>query len=304
MIKGIENQLQVLKNIAKWQNDGDAIFEQDLAIVNDLKKINLFTAAASSAKLAKNKRFTKFESYILYMSPATLAFDAIGRRGTLCPYASTGCAAACLNTAGRGRFSSVANARLRKSLYYILFRDQFVAHVFNEVSKLRARLKKGKKLVIRLNGTTDINWAALKVNGLNIFQTYQDVQFYDYTKNLNYALNSKNYNNYHITFSAAENNDSNWQAALDAGLNVAMVFSKLPRLYNGTTVIDGDSHDLRFLDTAHVNEDKTGFIVGLTAKGKAKKDISGFVRQSCGTPKITQKVIINFIDVKQLNKGA
>jgi hypothetical protein len=35
-------------------------------------------------------------------------------------------------------------------------------------------------------------------------------------------------------------------------------------------VIDGDANDLRFLDP-------TGVIVGLKAKGAAKKDTSGFV---------------------------
>jgi hypothetical protein len=35
-------------------------------------------------------------------------------------------------------------------------------------------------------------------------------------------------------------------------------------------VIDGDLSDLRFLD-------RTGVVVGVRAKGKAKKDVSGFV---------------------------
>ena len=39
----------------------------------------------------------------------------------------------------------------------------------------------------------------------------------------------------------------------------------------GRKVIDGDKHDLRFLDEKNV-------IVGLIAKGEAKKDISGFVK--------------------------
>ena len=53
-------------------------------------------------------------------------------------------------------------------------------------------------------------------------------------------------------------------------VNVAVVFDKLPEEYLGYPVIDGDTTDLRFLDD-------TGVIVGLLAKGDAKKDTSGFV---------------------------
>jgi len=45
---------------------------------------------------------------------------------------------------------------------------------------------------------------------------------------------------------------------------------KLPKTFNTKEVINGDLTDLRFLDPVNV-------IVGLKAKGKAKKDYSGFV---------------------------
>ena len=57
------------------------------------------------------------------------------------------------------------------------------------------------------------------------------------------------------------------------GVNVAVVFRKeLPSTWNNVEVIDGDKTDLRFLDGR-------GKIVGLTAKGDAKKDQSGFVQE-------------------------
>ena len=40
----------------------------------------------------------------------------------------------------------------------------------------------------------------------------------------------------------------------------------------GREVINADEHDLRFLD-------KQGVIAGLKAKGKGKKDTTGFVRR-------------------------
>jgi hypothetical protein len=54
------------------------------------------------------------------------------------------------------------------------------------------------------------------------------------------------------------------------GGNVAVVFDKLPSTWKGYPVINGDESDLRFLDPKNV-------IVGLKAKGKGKKDASGFV---------------------------
>jgi hypothetical protein len=44
----------------------------------------------------------------------------------------------------------------------------------------------------------------------------------------------------------------------------------LPETYLGRPVIDGDEHDLRFLDPS-------GVVVGLRAKGKARKQRGGFV---------------------------
>ena len=54
-------------------------------------------------------------------------------------------------------------------------------------------------------------------------------------------------------------------------VNLVVVFRKeLPDVFAGRKVINGDESDLRFLD-------QTGVVVGLKAKGKARKDTSGFV---------------------------
>jgi hypothetical protein len=58
------------------------------------------------------------------------------------------------------------------------------------------------------------------------------------------------------------------------GVNVAAVYLDAEKaLKNISDTIDGDSHDLRFLDGKH----SRGKIVVLKAKGDAKKDFSGFV---------------------------
>ena len=83
-------------------------------------------------------------------------------------------------------------------------------------------------------------------------------------------------NNYHLTFSRSEEKENQIQAkkVLALGGSVAYVFSpsrseRLPVKYMGHKVYDGDEHDLRFLQ-------KRG-IIGLRAKGQARKDNSGFV---------------------------
>ena len=99
------------------------------------------------------------------------------------------------------------------------------------------------------------------------------IQFYDYSK----IANRRNIpDNYHLTFSYSEANpiyQRQTKIALDKGMNIAVVFrnkENMPKTFLGLPVIDGDKTDLRFLDPSQC-------IVGLYAKGKAKKDQSGFV---------------------------
>ena len=126
---------------------------------------------------------------------------------------------------------------------------------------------------MRLNGTSDIQWEHIKLdNENNIFEEFPQVQFYDYTKIPTRKVT--HIKNYHLTWSYSEANEKYaeyWKEALDKGMNVATVFRKdLPKFYKGVKVFNGDTNDLRFLD-------ERGVIVGLKAKGKARKDTSGFV---------------------------
>ena len=102
-------------------------------------------------------------------------------------------------------------------------------------------------------------------------ELHPDVQFYDYTKVLNYL--DHDLKNYHITFSDSGKNQADQLAAMEKGANVAVVFKdKLPKRWrishgsscNDRRVIDGDAHDLRF-------KDPRGVVVGLVAKGLGRK---------------------------------
>jgi hypothetical protein len=130
---------------------------------------------------------------------------------------------------------------------------------------IRQAAKLGLTPVFRLNGTSDLAWEKY-----GIIEKFPQVQFYDYTKVLGRKVS--HLKNYHLTFSAADGNDADVQGAIQQGMNVAMVFDKLPAEYMGREVIDADDTDLRFLDAKNV-------IAGLKAKGRAKKDTTGFVRK-------------------------
>jgi hypothetical protein len=173
-----------------------------------------------------------------------------------------------------GAFSNVQAARIAKTRLYFEDREAFMAQLMAEVRAfIRKAFKAGLIPVVRLNGTSDIPWERVPVEGKpNIMAHFPTVQFYDYTKRHNRRDLP---DNYHLTFSLAEDNDSRASAAARNGANVAVVFrtDKFPDTFMGMPVVDGDADDLRFLDGR-------GIVVGLKAKGPAKKDTSGFVRDA------------------------
>jgi len=212
-------------------------------------------------------------SFILHLAPSDLS----GKN--TCPKATAGCAAACLNTAGRGGMfkkgentNMIQKARIRKTVQFFFDRDQFMLDLAYDIQKAVAFAKKqGLTPVIRLNGTSDLAWEKYEVPVFctkNIFELFPDVQFYDYTKVLGRKV--ADIKNYHLTFSKADGNDADVAKAIEQGYNIAAVFDEMPAEYMGLPVINADETDLRFLDPK-------GCIAGLKAKGRAKKDLSGFV---------------------------
>ena len=177
-------------------------------------------------------------------------------------------AAACLNKAGMGVYSTVQQARINRTKLFFQDRPNFMAQLAKEIkSAKKSAAKAGLKLLVRLNGTSDIAWEKIRVGDYrNLFEMFPDVQFYDYTKIVGRTVPE----NYHLTFSKSESNDADVSVAIRNGLNVAVVFDKLPETYLGRPVVSGDDSDIR------VN-DPRGVVVGLKAKGPARKDLSGFV---------------------------
>ena len=222
-----------------------------------------------------------YNTYILHLAPANVSGYET------CPKRTAGCTAACLNTAGRGGMfkkgestNVIQEARKRKTRLFFENRGQFMEML---VKDIELAIKQSKRLdltpVFRLNGTSDLSFEKYEVvrNGQlfrNIFAAFPEVQFYDYTKVLGRKV--KDIANYQLTFSAADGNDADVYRAIAEGLNVAVVFGikktlPMPDEFLGRPVFNGDDSDLRFLDPK-------GVVVGLYAKGKAKKDTTGFVK--------------------------
>lgn len=231
----------------------------------------------SDPKTAKSNKYGegKYLTAIQYLAPGNLS----GVMNT-CPMASAGCLAACLHTAGNPVYlEAKTKARITRTKMYAKDRDAYKAQLIKEVTAfVRKAVKQGSTPCVRLNGTSDIVWERVFPE---LFAMFPHVIFYDYTKiHARMARDWKLPTNYHLTFSRSEVNQAAVESVIanNPAANVAVVFANcgisahpkpFPATYLGREVIDADLHDLRFLDGE-------GVIAGLRAKGKARKDDSGF----------------------------
>jgi hypothetical protein len=181
--------------------------------------------------------------------------------------------------------NTIQAARIRRTQWLFQDRPAFMRALVRDIHKAIRRAKaKGFVPVFRLNGTSDIRWEGIGVSGEhdgiaysapNVMALFPLVQFYDYTKLPNRKRVPANY---HLTFSLADGNDDKAREALANGVNVAAVFRNKATVsryidagYMSHPVFCGDDSDLRFLDPAR-------HVIALYAKGNAKRDNAGFVR--------------------------
>jgi hypothetical protein len=173
--------------------------------------------------------------------------------------------------------NSVRVSRVVKARRFMKDRHAYLKDVVRSIELTKRKADRLQlKLAIRLNGSTDLPWEGLKDSfGMSIVSRFSDIQFVDYTKSPKRALAhaaGKFPKNYSLCFSRSEENESDCIRVLNAGGTVAAVFAgEKPKTFLGFPVIDGDLHDLRFLDPK-------GHVVALSPKGRnAKRDKSGFV---------------------------
>ena len=138
----------------------------------------------ASTKTIKGEKMG-FLTAILYLTPDD----------TLCPLAKlAGCMEGCLYTSGRGAFNSVQQARKSKTEFWYTQQKSFLFSLCADIWTLREKAQKNnQKLLVRLNGTSDITWENYIIKGETIFQLFPDIQFYDYSFEYfnNYVLPSK-----------------------------------------------------------------------------------------------------------------
>ncbi len=218
------------------------------------KPKNLLTT--NNTKTVKGEKYG-WKTFILYMSP----FNQNAKGVNICPQATAGCAEACLFGSGFGGiYTSVENARINKTNYFLSDRKAFLMQLYTEITEIVKKFEnKEEKVCIRLNGTSDLSWEKFKVmDGKSLMELFPSVIFYDYTKNY-MRFERELPKNYFLTFSRSENNEEKVSELLARGFNVAAVFDELPETYNGYKVINGDESDLRF-------EDPKNVVVGLKYK--------------------------------------
>ena len=197
----------------------------------------------------------------------------------ICPFAKlAGCFEGCLNTAGRGAFNSTQKARLAKTLF---FKENQRAFMLSLCADIWTHARRAETLglipLVRPNGTSDIPFENIKIDGKTIFQIFPEITFYDYTKHPSRNLAGKTSNNYDLTysFSAITPKPISIKGLINpANKRAAVVFQKqadIPSEFRGWPVVDGDDTDVRHIEPE-------GVVVALYAKGKAKNDTSGFVQ--------------------------
>ena len=249
----------------------------------------------ANAKTVKGQK-KGYMTAVLYLLPYTSSGLT-----NLCPFAKeAGCWETCLNTAGRGGIgkrefapggialpdNTIQRARYNRTELWVKDRTAFFQQLYKEISAFRKKAdRKGLIPVVRLNGTSDIQWERERDwGGMTVFERFPDLQFYDYTK-IPKRLGTLLPSNYYLCLSYSAKSGKYaracWELARQADDPASLVLvakdeetkRRLMRFYEynlGYPVVDGDEHDLRFTDPE-------GAFVFLKAKGSAKKETNGFV---------------------------
>lgn len=229
-----------------------------------------YLLTVDSTKTVKGEKLG-YRTGILYLSPSRES-----GKWNLCPW-SDGCEKLCLgHSSGHMVFSAAKRARIARTRFFMLNRQGFYARLCREIENLVKRAeKRGLIPCVRLNGSSDIPWETVYPD---LFTRFHGVQFYDYTKSKDrtsrYLCDIYFPTNYSLLYSVGRD-----PASVDAaefflrnGGNAAVVFDRVDtsKTWLGFPVVDGDLSDVRF-------QDPRGSVVGLKAKGAARKNHSAFV---------------------------
>ena len=229
--------------------------------------MKLLNTTASNTKIKKTQN--KPNNY--FGKPIRMASLSLLPDRIICPGSkAAGCMDACLKESGRAKqFESINIARQKKTDYWHADQAGFLSQLTRELTNFQKNVCQRQNVqgVVRLNTISDIPF---EEHGTP--QQFPDLFFYDYTKQAK-RLAGNLPANYRLMFSYSDRPQYQNQvaAALPTGVPIAVVFkNRLPSEYLGRPVIDGDLSDLDNVMAGPV-------VIGLTAKGPAKHDHSGFV---------------------------
>lgn len=255
----------------RWTEAQRKAVRATLAAVDEhypvLERGSLWTTA--NPKTTKGADEAGYRVAVLHLAAA----DQSG--ANVCAWSVKGCRWGCLNYAGRGGinldasgWNAVQAARIRRTARMILWPDAFGYDLLRELETIRAKATAdGLGLAVRMNGTSDIPWHRVAPDLLEDVQARCDV-VYEYTKRPKPDAIAAGVD---LTYSYPGGNGDAARRYLWGGARVAVVFDTpkgeaLPTHWaapwgNTVPVVDGDAHDLRFLDPK-------GVAVGLRAKGR------------------------------------
>lgn len=188
-----------------------------------------------------------------------------------CPMSkNAGCFELCLKSAGRGKFNNVVNARNNKSNFYNNDYDLFIELLIHELKLHVVNCNKNKvNPSARLNVLSDIPYEKT-----DIFNIFEEIYFYDYTKRANRLKACNDIKNYKLMFSysGAEGYQKQVNQALQFNNPIAVVFkNEFPKTFLNRPVFDGDLSDID-------NSTKDNYIIALKAKGSlARNSFNDFV---------------------------
>jgi len=202
-------------------------------------------------KLDKSKKAGVLSAGI-QLSPQLEASRILKRSlPSTCPM-SGHCAMACIKYTGRNQLPTSAIARARKTALWYDDRETFLAQAITELKAVQRRAERQNMLAAcRPNILSD-----LPILAKSIATAIPSLQCYDYTK-LRYPW-KRQLANYHLTYSVSERSrKSDVLGAFAHGINCSVVVDiakgePIPSTFTwqGITkpTIDGDLHDLRYLD--------------------------------------------------------
>lgn len=215
---------------------------------------------SESAKIVKGEKF----GYVTGVQYLPAAERVAG--GHTCSHSELAdCAGPCLIKSGHMALPEAVEARADRLKLFLKDPALWFEIFKRECATLKRRADSiGFNKAGRCNGTTDLDWTRILFEGRSVFEHIDGIQWYDYTKNPNLAQNYLRAG-VSITFSWYKRADSKRVLELlDQGVNIAITYrDSVPEaqtiLDRMVPVLDGDRHDLRFLD-------QRGHIVGLKYK--------------------------------------